>query len=133
MSRLSSLLIVIFLSFHPQPTAAEEFLLADGGVGPIPVSLKIIIRNEKEELTAFPRKIVEITATARNDSGQRIRYAKFCVQSERRTDGCDFPFSINEVWEPGETIVWMIDGASRRGIERARITLMKVKVEQRPK
>ena len=120
-------ILLIFLK--TTPAAAEDFRLGMNGVGPIPVSLKVHIRNKKDELTAFPREVAEVTATARNDSRRRIRYAKFCVQAERRTDGCDFKFSIKEMWEPGEEIVWMVDGASRRGIDKARISLLKLEID----
>ncbi len=99
------------------PAATGDYQVSQGEVGPISISLKIDVRNAKEELTAFPKKIAELTASGRNDSGQAIRYAKFCVQVARHTTGCDFSFWTNEVWMPGEELTWLIDKHAQRGVE----------------
>lgn len=132
-SRYYLLVLILLLTMNSAPAMANDFRLSADGVGPIVVSMQINVRNAKEELTAFPRKVAELTASARNDSGQPIRYAKFCVQAARRTKGCDFQLWTNEVWEPGEELVWTIDGHARRGIEKATIMLVKLKKDvQKP-
>ena len=120
-----ALIISLLLTIHSAPAMASEIRLDTEGAGPIVVSMQVNIREAKKELTAFPRKVAELSVSARNDSGQPIRYAKFCVQAARRTKGCDFQLWINNVWRPGEELVWLVDGAAARGIETPRIMLVK--------
>lgn len=128
-----SIVPILLLTVNSRPARAGEFRLTADGVGPIVVSVKVNVRNAKEELTAFPRKVAELTASARNDTGQPIRYAKFCVQAARRTQGCDFKLWTSDVWEPGEELVWTVDGDAKRGIEKATIMLVKLKMQvQKP-
>jgi len=122
----SVLLLILLVSIKPIFATADEFQLTKDGIGPINVSMEVHVRNAKDNLTAFPRQVAELTASARNDSGQPIRYAKFCVQAARRMKGCDFQFSIKRVWEPGEEITWTPDAHTRRGIEHASIRLVKI-------
>ena len=110
-------LLVVMLIATSIPAVATEFRLTGGEIGPIVVSMEVHIRNEKDKLVAEPRQIAEFTATARNESDQAIRYAKFCVQAGRRTKGCDFEFWSNQVWLPGEELLWMIDKHARPGID----------------
>ena len=49
-----SLLLILLFVFDSLPAVASEFQLSKDGVGPIVISMKIDVRNEKEELTAFP-------------------------------------------------------------------------------
>src|SRR3989442_2811300 len=95
----SVLLLILLVSIKPIFATADEFQLTKDGIGPINVSMEVHVRNAKDNLTAFPRQVAELTASARNDSGQPIRYAKFCVQAARRMKGCDFQFSIKRAWE----------------------------------
>jgi hypothetical protein len=124
-----SLFLILLFVFDSLPAIASEFQLSKDGVGPIVISMKIDVRNEKEELTAFPRKVAELTLSARNDSGQEITYSKFCVQAERRMKGCDFQLKTpkKKVWEPGEELVWTLDAKARRGIENPKITIVELK------
>ena len=119
--------MILLFTVISTPVFANEFRLSADGVGPIVISVQVNVRNAKEELTAFPRKVAELTAFARNDSGQPIRYAQFCVQAARRTKGCDFKFWVNEIWEPGEELKWMLDGRANRGIEAPTVMLLKLK------
>jgi hypothetical protein len=105
---------------------AEELRLNKNGVGPIAVSMKIDIRNAKEELTAFPKKVAELTVSARNDSGQPIRHARLCVQAERRMSGCDFSLNTHTVWMPGEELMWTLDGPAHRGIDNPKISIVEL-------
>jgi hypothetical protein len=107
---------------------AQDFRFMADGVGPITVSLRIRIRDEKEYLTAFPRQVAELTASARNESGQPIRAASLCVQAERRMKGCDFNL-VAKSWEPGEVRVWTIDRIARPGIQNPKIVFGKIKVD----
>mgnify|MGYP001493655421 CR=1 FL=1 len=92
--------------------------------------MQIQIRDAKQALTAFPKHVAELTASARNDSGQPILYAKFSVQAGRRAKGCDFEFWSNQIWMPGKELLWMIDKHARPGMERgATVFLVKVKAE----
>ena len=112
---------------------ASEFKVSAGEVGPIVISTQINVRNEKQELTAFPKKVAELTAFARNDSGQPIRYARFCVQTGRRAKGCDFEFWTSGVWMPGEELLWMLDKRARPGIEKpTSVTLRRFKTVKDP-
>lgn len=124
-----SLSLILLGTVSTAPAMAGEFRLSADGVGPIVMSVQVSVRNEKNELTAFPRKVAELTAVARNDSGQPIRYAQFCVQAARRTQGCDFRLWTVRVWEPGEELTWMIDGKAPRGIENATVMLVKLRME----
>ncbi len=119
----SVLLFIPFVSL----AEASEFRLNPEGLGPIVVSMEVRVREANEELTAFPRKIAELDVVARNESGQPIRYAKFCVQAARRTKGCDFQLWTKRIWQPGEELLWMLDGRAPRGIDAPRIVLVKVK------
>jgi hypothetical protein len=120
--------LVLMLLANTVPATAKEFSLSDGETGPIVVSMQMHIREQKEELVAYPKHVAELTATARNDSGRPIRYAKFCVQADRRQKGCDFEFSNRWVWMPGEEMVWMIDKHARPGIEKG-LTVMLLKIQ----
>jgi hypothetical protein len=107
---------------------AQDFRFSADGVGPITVSLRIQLRDEKEYLTAFPRKVAELTASARNESKQPIRSASFCVQAERRMKGCDFKL-VAKSWEPGEVRVWTLDRIASRGIENPKIVFGSIKTD----
>jgi len=128
----SVLLLIVLASIKPISATADEFQLSKDGIGPINVSMEVHVRNAKDNLTAFPRQVAELTASARNDSGQPIRYAKFCVQAARRMKGCDFQFSIKGFWEPGEEITWTPDAHARRGIEHSSIRLVKIQTTAVP-
>lgn len=128
-SSYSSALLGLLLIAMARPALAADFRLNADGVGPFVVSVHVDLRNEKDELTAFPRKVAELTASARNDSGHPIRYAKFCVQAARRTKGCDFNLRVND-WKPGEELVWTVDKRARRGIDKPSIMLVKLKVKE---
>ncbi len=116
--------LFLIIAFHSVPARAGEFRLSAEGMGPIVVSMTVNVRNGKEELTAFPRRVAELTARARNDSGMPIQRVRLCVQAERRTKGCDFQLWSNDVWQPGEELVWMVDKPAKRGIENARIMIL---------
>ena len=127
---MKNLALVLVLLAGSVPAMATEFSLSDGETGPIVVSMQVHVRNEKAELTAFPKQIAEFTASARNDSEQPIRYAKFCVQTGRRAKGCDFEFSNKWIWMPGEEINWMIDKHARPGMDKAAtVILLEIKPE----
>jgi hypothetical protein len=131
----SSLLFVVLLtvpSVHAMDTATDtEFRFNAGELGPIVLSVQIKIRYAKEELTAFPKKVAELTVNGLNDSGQPIGYMKFCVQAGRRTKGCDFQFWTSQVWMPGEKLLWMVDKPARPGIEKP-TTIILVKFKSVP-
>ena len=130
--RVVSRVFVFLLMLGSLPAFAYESRVSKQGVGPIAVSVKVNIRNAKDRLTAFPRKVAELTASARNDSGQRIDHARFCVQSERRMKGCDFELKTHTVWWPGEELVWTLDGRVHRGIDNPRITIVELRAEAAP-
>jgi hypothetical protein len=114
--------------FDAIPAMADELQLSKDGVGPIFISMKVHVRDANDELTAFPRKLAELTLSARNDSGEPIGFVKFCVQAARRMKGCDFQAKTpKKVWEPGEELVWTLDGKARRGIENPKITIVQLK------
>ncbi|HLH31852.1 MAG TPA: hypothetical protein VKY31_11655, partial [Terriglobia bacterium] len=96
------------------------------GIGPIDVAMKLDIRNDKAELSAFPRKKGELVVVAHNNSGLPISYAAFCVQAMWRTKGCDFKLWTNDVWQPGEELTWNLRGDAPRGIENALIVLSQI-------
>ena len=127
---MKNLALVLVLLAGSVPAMAAEFSLSDGETGPIVVSMQIHVRNEKEELTAFPKQIAEFTASARNDTEKPIRYAKFCVQTGRRAKGCDFEFWNKWIWMPGEELTWMIDKHARPGMDQAaKVMLLEIKPE----
>src|SRR2546427_11278439 len=111
-----SLLLILLSVLDSLASIASEFQLRKDGGGPIVISMKIDVRNEKDELTAFPRKVAELTLSARNDSGQEITYSKFCVQAERRMKGCDFQLKTpkKKVWQPGEELGLTLAARARR-------------------
>src|SRR5437763_14913539 len=119
--------VLLLLMIGSVQTCAGVSQLSKDDVGPITVCVKVEIRNEKEELVAFPRKVAELTAYARNDSEQPIQEATLCVQAERRMKGCDFKLKTHAVWKPGEELVWTLDGRAHRGIENPKITITELK------
>jgi hypothetical protein len=121
--------VLLLLMIGSVPACPDVSQLVKEGVGPFAVCVKVEIRNEKEELVAFPRKVAEVTASARNDSGQPIQQATFCVQAERRMKGCDFKLKTHAVWKPDEQLVWTLDGPAHRGIENPKITITELKTE----
>jgi hypothetical protein len=118
--------VVFYL--HSQPAIASDFHLSAGGVGPIDISMKILVRNDDGELTAYLRKKAEVQLTAINDSGKPIRYARLCIQAMWRTKGCDFSVWTNQVWVPGEELTWNVRGNAPRGIEKALVVLTKLRL-----
>ena len=58
---MKKLALVLVLLAGSLPAMATEFSLSDGETGPIVVSMQIHVRNEKEELTAYPKQIAEFT------------------------------------------------------------------------
>ena len=125
--------LVLIIAFRSVPAKASEFRLSADGVGPIVVSMKVNVRDAKQRLTAFPGKIAELTAQARNESGMPIYRARFCVQAERRNKGCDFQLRMDDIWQPGEELVWMVDKKANRGIENARVMILTLQTEKPPK
>ena len=119
--------ILLLLLIGAAPSCPDVSPLAKDDVGPIAVCVKVEIRNEKEELVAFPRKVAELTVSARNESGQPIQQATLCIRAERRMKGCDFKLKTHAVWTPGEELVWTPDGRAPRGIEHPKITIIKLK------
>jgi hypothetical protein len=105
---------------------ASDFQLEKDGLGPIKVSMKIEVIRERKDLNDFPVRRAEITATARNESGQPIRRAKLCIQAPFRSKGCDFELPTKDVWKPGERLTWVAHGKAPYRIEEARIVLLKI-------
>jgi hypothetical protein len=94
--------------------ASNEFRLTKDGVGPIVIVTDIKITG-KEAL---------LKASARNDSGQPIRFAKFCVAAEGRTKGCDFELWTTATWKAGEELTWTpLRGSAHVGLDKANVTL----------
>ena len=121
--------VLLLLMIGSVQTCAGVSQLSKDDVGPFAVCVKVEIRNEKEELVAFPRKVAELTVNARNESGQPIQQATFCVQAERRMKGCDFKLKTHAVWKADEELVWTVDGRAHRGIENPKITITELKTE----
>jgi len=130
---ISSLVCILLLGLN-SAFASGEYRLNANEIGPITFSsVRVRVRNAKQELTAFPQQVAELTATGRNDSEVIISNAKFCVQTGRRTSGCDFKLLINEPWFPGEELTWLIDKRARPGIDGpARIMILKLKTRDKP-
>jgi hypothetical protein len=115
-----------------RPPTPVIFQLEKDGFGPIKVSMKIEVKDERKDLNDFPVRMAEITARARNESGQPIRHAKLCIQSPFRSKGCDFELSTKDVWKPGEQLTWLARGKAAYQIENARIVLVKVEPQTLP-
>jgi hypothetical protein len=91
-----------------------DFLLAKDGFGPIYMTIDINLNGDKAELKA----------SARNDSGQPIRFARFCVAAKGRTRGCDFELWTTSVWKPGAVLTWpLLKGRPRSGLNSARVRI----------
>ena len=73
---------------------AEDFTLSQSGVGPLKVHTTLTYEGKGERLVA----------TASNESGVAIPYAKFCVTAE--TKGCLFEMWTTEQWEPGKMLTF---------------------------
>jgi hypothetical protein len=119
-----SLLFILLFVVCSLSVTGTDFRFSDSEIGPIVVSVQIKVRIADEQLTAFPKKVAELTATGRNLSKQPIRYAKFCVQAGRRTKGCDFELWTDQVWMPGQELLWMADRPARPGIEKPTILVL---------
>jgi hypothetical protein len=76
--------------------STTDFLLARDGVGPIFMTIDINVTGDTAEMKA----------SARNDSGQPIHFAKFCIVGKGRTRGCDFELWTTAIWKPGERLIW---------------------------
>jgi hypothetical protein len=99
--------------------APTEFQLSKDGVGPVVVNVEVTINGREAQLKA----------SARNDSGQPIRHAKFCVSAEQRTKGCDFQIWTTRTWKTGEELNWApLKGPARKGIDNVRVTIMEFDV-----
>jgi hypothetical protein len=112
---------------------ASDFQLEKDGLGPIKVSMKIEVVDERKDLNDFPVRMAEITTKARNESGQPIRRAKLCIQAPFRSKGCDFELSTKDVWKPGEQLTWLAHGKAAYRIEDARIVVLKIEALTAPK
>src|SRR5437763_1918668 len=80
MKRHALLICTIAFLVNTSALAANEFRLNKDGVGPIVIVAEVSVQGRDAQLKA----------SARNDSGQPLRFAKFCVTAEGRTKGCDF-------------------------------------------
>jgi hypothetical protein len=112
----------VVLSLGVMNGFAEEHRLTKDGVGPIVISTDIEMNGKEAELHA----------SARNDSGEVIAYARFCIQRESEKKGCDFELSKND-WNPGEEMTWRPrKGPARKGIENFRVIVTELRSEVPP-
>jgi hypothetical protein len=115
--RLLSYLIIGGFLLEISWASPTDFLLAKDGFGPIFMTIDINVTGD----------MAELNASARNDSGQPIRFAKFCVAAKGRTRGCDFELWTTAVWKPGEVLKWpLLKGHARSGLESARVQITKL-------
>src|SRR5215468_1213465 len=112
---------------------ASDFQLEKGGLGPIKVSMKVEVVDERKDLNDFPVRMAEITVKPRNESGQPIRRAKLCIQAPFRSKGCDFELPTKDAWKPGEQLTWLAHGKAAYRIEDARLVLLKIEPLAPPK
>jgi hypothetical protein len=112
----------VLLSLGVMNGFAEEHRLTKDGIGPIVISTDIDV-NGKDAV---------LHASARNDSGQVIAYARFCIQRESEKKGCDFELAKND-WNPGEEMTWKPQkGPARKGIENFRVIVTELRSEVPP-
>jgi hypothetical protein len=105
------MLVGVLTGTLPPP---NEFRLTKDGVGPLVLVTEVVVNGRDAQLKA----------SARNDSGQPIRYAKFCVVAEGRTKGCDFEIWTTAIWKPGEELTWSpLKAAARPGIQNLSVTI----------
>lgn len=96
------------------PAAAQDnsyrndtVLVSSDGVGPIQVSTDLEVNG----------KTAELHASARNESGKLIAYARFCIQAKGQAKGCDFELWTTAPWKPGEELRWPALKGHYRGVQ----------------
>jgi hypothetical protein len=100
---------------------AQEYtvnVLDKDGVGPIVLATTFVVKGKNAKLIAL----------ARNDSGQPIAFAKFCVQGETQTKRCDFELWTTATWKPGEELKWApLHGRVTAGTTSAHVILTELR------
>lgn len=99
----------------------KEFTLSKNGIGPIAMTSHVRMVGTQAELTA----------SARNDTGQAIRRAEWCVQGAKQKGGCAFALWTTEPWQPGEAIEWKIVGPGGKGLPRHSIFISRLSLVTR--
>src|SRR5262249_49904677 len=78
---------------------AEDFTFTQSGIGPLRIHTTLTYEGKGERLVA----------TASNESGIAIPYAKFCVTADAK--GCLFEMWPTEQWEPEKTLSFDVTAA----------------------
>lgn len=78
---------------------AEDFTFTQSGIGPLKVHTTLTYEGKGERLVA----------TASNESGISIPYAKFCVTADIK--GCLFELWTTEQWDAGKTLTFDVTTA----------------------
>jgi hypothetical protein len=113
---LAALSLCALNAFGQEHTVNE---LTKDGVGPIVVAPKFVVNGRD----------VQLIFSARNESGQPIASAKFCVQGENRQRGCDFELWTTAIWKPGEELSWApLYGRARPGTTSPHVILTELRL-----
>jgi hypothetical protein len=95
---------------------AIEYTLSKDGIGPFTMKTCVVVKGKQ----------ATFTGTARNDSGQAIRQASWCVLAPKQESGCAFtPWTIGPL-PPGQTLNWNITGPAGRGLPKHTVVLSRV-------
>jgi hypothetical protein len=95
-----------------------QYTWSTDGIGPI--AMRTCVQVDGKQAT--------FTGTARNDSGQNIRRASWCVLPPKQQDGCAFSLWTTGPFAPGQTLEWNITGPARRGFPEHKVVLSQLLV-----
>jgi hypothetical protein len=115
-----ALVVLVLLTLTAFPLRAEcdapEFTVTKDGIGPIVMSTCVeLIGNS-----------AIFSGSARNDSGQAIAHAEWCVKAASQgSSGCAFSLWTTGVWQPGEAQEWTVTGPAVRGLPAHTVMLSK--------
>jgi len=121
LGRLITLLAVAAIAARQMPGQCPvvQYTWSTDGIGPI--AMYTCVQVDGKQAT--------FTGTARNDSGQTIRQASWCVIPPKgRESECAFNLWTTKPLAPGETMEWHLTGAARRGLPVHKLVLTRLLV-----
>jgi hypothetical protein len=104
----------------PAQSPTQGYALSKDGIGPFTMRTWVDVRGKE----------ATFTGSARNDSGQSIRQASWCVQGIHQQSGCAFSLWTTGVWEPGETLEWNVTAPAGNGLPKHTVALSKVSLDE---
>jgi hypothetical protein len=98
---------------------ADEYTISKDGIGPFIMKTFVSVDG----------KVATFSGSARNDSGQSVRQAAWCVQGSRQHSGCALSLWTTAIWKAGETIEWNVTAPAGYGLPQHTVSMTKISLE----